>query len=187
MMYQRINVIGTSGSGKSTFSKQLSDITGYPHIQIDALFWKPNWEPSDDQEFLPLLESTLEQESWILDGNYQKTAPVKWKNVEAVIWLDYSYPLTFYRILKRTIKRSFTREKLWGTNNREQFMKGFFSRESIIWWMMKTHSPYRKEYSLIMEVPEYAHIHFIRLKSPKEAQQFLDDLRNDVSVLSAQQ
>lgn len=50
---KRINVIGTSGSGKSTFSRMLATTLGYPYIEMDAMFWQPNWqESSNDDEYI---------------------------------------------------------------------------------------------------------------------------------------
>ncbi len=40
---QRILVMGSSGSGKSTFARRLSEITNIPAVSLDALFWKPGW------------------------------------------------------------------------------------------------------------------------------------------------
>ncbi len=181
MKFQRINVVGASGTGKSTFCKRLSEKTGYPHIQLDALFWKPNWEPTDKENFLPLLEKTLHQECWILDGNYQSTSSVKWKNVEAVIWLDYSFPLNIYRCIKRSVTRAITREEIWpGTGNRESFRRSFFSRESIILWTLKTHHHVKREYHEVLKDKKYQHIEFIQLKSPKEAEQFLEELSQGI-------
>ena len=48
---QRVLVMGSSGSGKSTFARRLSAITGIPTVSIDALFWKPGWVESDKHEF----------------------------------------------------------------------------------------------------------------------------------------
>ncbi|MCF6264133.1 MAG: AAA family ATPase [Xanthomonadales bacterium] len=58
---KKINIIGTSGSGKSTFAKALSKKLDYPYIEMDAIFWGKNWYwPSDDEFFnklaLPLIE-----------------------------------------------------------------------------------------------------------------------------------
>ncbi|WP_198946719.1 shikimate kinase [Kiloniella majae] len=33
---KRINVIGTSGSGKSTVARNLASVLGYPHIEMDV-------------------------------------------------------------------------------------------------------------------------------------------------------
>lgn len=48
---KRINVVGTSGSGKSTFSQMLAETLEYPHLEMDAIYWKPNWQESSDDEF----------------------------------------------------------------------------------------------------------------------------------------
>ena len=48
---QRILVMGSSGSGKSTFARRLSEATGIPFVSLDALFWKPGWQPSESADF----------------------------------------------------------------------------------------------------------------------------------------
>ncbi|MCS4219441.1 hypothetical protein [Bradyrhizobium elkanii] len=48
---QRVLVMGSSGSGKSTFARRLSAMTGIPTVSIDALFWKPGWIESGRDEF----------------------------------------------------------------------------------------------------------------------------------------
>ena len=40
---KKVIVVSSTGSGKSTLSKGLSALLSIPHIQLDALFWKPNW------------------------------------------------------------------------------------------------------------------------------------------------
>ena len=49
----RINVIGTSGSGKSTFSERIAKKLNIPYIELDALFWNANWTESTNEEFFP--------------------------------------------------------------------------------------------------------------------------------------
>ena len=73
----RINVLGTSGSGKSTFSKKLADKLNVPYVQLDELFWKPNWTESSDEELFPKLEKAVSSDEWVLDGNYTRTIPIK--------------------------------------------------------------------------------------------------------------
>jgi hypothetical protein len=40
---QRISVVGTSGSGKTTTAAQIAKRLGIPHVKMDALHWEPNW------------------------------------------------------------------------------------------------------------------------------------------------
>ncbi|SEG06252.1 shikimate kinase [Vibrio hangzhouensis] len=174
---KKINVVGTSGSGKSTFSRMLADKLNYPHLEMDAMFWKPNWQESTDQEFFATLESKLADELWVLDGNYNRTVPIKWQHVDTVVWIDYSFSRTLYQAVKRAFLRSITKQELWPqTGNVESFRKSFLSKDSVILWTLKTYKSNRVRYQQAMSNPEYRHINFIRITSPKKAKAFVDKL-----------
>ncbi len=50
---QRISVVGTSGSGKTTLARDISQLLGIPHVELDYLHWEPNWvEVSDDNNWM---------------------------------------------------------------------------------------------------------------------------------------
>jgi len=175
---QRINIIGTSGVGKSTFARKLSSKLNHQYIELDSLYWKPHWRESTDQEFHQKIEVALAPQKWVLDGNYQQTEKLKWKYVQTVIWIDYSFHRVVYQATKRAFYRILTKKELWpNTNNRETFMKTFFSKDSIIFWTLTTYHKNRKRYESIMQNPAYSHIRFIRIKSPKEAKNFLENIR----------
>jgi len=46
---QRLVVVGTSGSGKTTVAGQLALILGVPHIELDSLHWEPDWTEADPE------------------------------------------------------------------------------------------------------------------------------------------
>lgn len=173
----RINVIGTSGSGKSTFSKKLAKALGLPYIEMDKIFWGPNWKWPSDEEFFAKLRTELDKPAWVLDGNYTRTIPMKWENVDLVIWLDYSFAITLLQAVRRAVKRAWTQEEIWdGTGNRESFRKSFFSKDSIIWWTITTHGKVRAKYESYMSDPKFSHITFVRLRNHKEAQTYASKL-----------
>jgi len=176
--WRRFNVIGTSGSGKTTFSKQLAELLGIPHIQMDALFWGPNWRASSDDELCRKLQRALGADAWVLDGNYTRTIPLKWGKVECVIWLDYGFWRTMYRAVRRAVSRSLSGEELWeGTGNRESFRRSFLSRDSIVWYTMRSHAPTRRRILALMAEPQYGGIRFVRLTTPKATAAFLETVR----------
>src|SRR5262249_37506021 len=74
----RIAVVGTTGSGKSTFSRRLSGALGLPHIELDALFWKRSWEQTTDEEFFAAVSAAVSQPRWIVDGNYSRARHIIW-------------------------------------------------------------------------------------------------------------
>lgn len=179
MSWQRINVVGTSGSGKTTFARQLARLLDLPYYEMDRLFWKPGWQEPSDQEFFSKVEQVTSGPLWVLDGNYTRTLAIKWKRVQLVIWLDPSFVQTVLRVTARTVRRAFTREELWpGTGNRESLAEAFLSRKSIIRWAISTHRRNREKYSALMTAPEYSHIAFVRLRSHADSQRLLGGLRN---------
>jgi adenylate kinase family enzyme len=96
----KINVIGTSGSGKSTLSRRLAAQLNVPYIEMDRLYWLPEWQGRSDEDFYALLEETLNATpGWVLDGNYNRSRPIKWRDVDLVIWLDYG----FWRTLRQAV------------------------------------------------------------------------------------
>lgn len=171
---ERINVIGTSGSGKSTFGRKLAQLLRLPFFELDQLHWGPNWQETPPEQMLLKVQRVTDSPRWVLDGNYLKTTPVKWQQVQLVVWLDMSFPRTIYRVASRCLTRAWTRTELWpGTGNRESLRKSFFSRDSVILWSIRSFRKHRQHYPKVMASPEYSHIWFVRLRSPRECDEFL--------------
>lgn len=177
---KRINVIGTTGSGKSTFSEALANKTGYPCIQMDQLFWKPNWVESTDEEFLPKIRNAVSGDSWVLDGNYSRTNDIKWDKADTIIWVDYSFSRTLLQLFKRTVIRIFSNRELWvGTDNKESFKKSFASRDSIFLWFFTNYARNKIRYSQLVDIQKTNKIDLIRLRSPKQAAKFIESISSE--------
>lgn len=146
---RRINVVGTSGSGKSTFARKVAEKIRSPYIEMDKIFWEPNWKEKEDHRFLADLEAALQGDRWVLDGNYYRTQNIKWRRVDLVIWLDFSFPVTFFRALRRALWRATTKAELWeGTGNKESFRKTFLKKDSILWWTIASYPKTKERYSV---------------------------------------
>lgn len=172
----RILIVGTSGSGKSTLARKISKKLAIPDIELDALFWKPNWTQSTPEEFRFKIQESLNKSSgFVIHGNYNKVRDLTWGNSDIVIWLDYSKALVIWRVLQRSTLRILSRESLW-SNNKESFRKTFLSKDSIILWSWNTYDLRRKQYEEFSVHPDYANIKIIRIKSPREAEELFEAL-----------
>lgn len=173
---QRVNVIGTSGSGKSTFGRKLAEYLRLPFVEMDSIYWGPNWTETTDEEFFPKIEAITNESRWVLDGNYSRTTRIKWSQVQLVVWLDMSFLRTLFRVTRRCWQRSRTQSEIWpGTGNRETLRKAFLSRDSVILWSITSYRRNRRNYAEIMCGQEkYAHIWLVRLQTPAEVNAFLD-------------
>ncbi|CAM3805832.1 shikimate kinase [Parendozoicomonas haliclonae] len=172
----KINVVGVSGSGKSTLARKLADALNAPYLEMDRLFWKPNWQEPTNEEFFPKLEQALKQDSWVLDGNFSRTNSIKWSEVDLVIWVDLPFCQTLFQAISRALRRVISQIELWpGTGNRESWGK-LISKQSIVWWTIRHYQSNRDKYCRLMADPKYRHIRFIRLNSHKEAEALITQL-----------
>lgn len=172
----RVVVIGTSCAGKTTFARSLANTLTVPHIELDALFWQPNWIPRPSEEFRALTARALSQNGWITDGNYGIVRDLVWSRATMVIWLNYAFPIVLWRALTRTARRVLTREKLF-SGNRESFRMAVFSRESILWWVITTFHPHRKQYRTLFGREQFPHLNYFELRKPSEAERLFTELK----------
>lgn len=85
----KVIVIGCPGAGKSVFSQKLSNITNLPLYHIDMLYHKIDGTHISKDKLESKLRKILKNESWIIDGNYQRTLEMRLKKCDTVFLLDY--------------------------------------------------------------------------------------------------
>ncbi|MDH3661408.1 MAG: AAA family ATPase [Alphaproteobacteria bacterium] len=168
----RVVVVGTSCSGKTTFARALARRLGAEHIELDALNWLPNWVERQPSELLALVVEKASGTAWVSDGNYDVTQDLLWSRATAVVWLDYSFPLVLWRSVKRTVARVITGDPVCG-DNCESWRIAFFSKRSIILWVIKSYPERQRRYGALFAGGSYPNATKIRLKTPAEAARVL--------------
>jgi adenylate kinase family enzyme len=169
---RRVVVIGTTGSGKSRLAERLAVRTGLRVIELDALFWGRDWQGAPIELFRHRVERETRDDGWIVVGNYAQVRDLVWRPADTLIWLDLPLSLVMWRLLLRTIRRATTKEDLWGTGNRESFVRSFFSRQSILLWALKTHRRNRDKYALECEFLAKEK-QVVRLQTAREVERFV--------------
>jgi adenylate kinase family enzyme len=173
----RIVVIGSSCAGKSTFAQALAETRACKYIELDELFWGPDWTPKPEPEFLSLVASSAAADDWVAAGNYSLARPLLWSRATTIVWLNFSLPLVLWRGLKRTVARNVRGEVLFH-GNRESFKRAFLSRESILWWIASTYRRRQREFLALRESAEFQHVEWLEARNPRAADQVLRELQN---------
>lgn len=101
----RVIVIGCPGSGKSTFSRTLHDITGIPLYHLDMMYWNEDRTKVSKELFMEKLNRTMNGVQWIIDGNYGSTMEKRMQACDTIFFLDYPVQVCINGILERRGKK----------------------------------------------------------------------------------
>lgn len=164
---KRVMIIGPSNSGKSTLTANLGKKTGYPVLHLDQIAHKPgtNWERTDIDWFVAEHDKFIEQENWIIEGNYSVCMPQRIARAETVIWCDPSLLGCMYRYILRSLK---------SPDNRIGTLKGAH-RElnlSLIKYTLRNYPKNRKKYAAFLA--EGSHLDIKHYKSFKQIKALSD-------------
>ena len=122
----RICLLGPSNSGKSTLAEAISRKQGLPAVHLDQLYHTPHtdWQPRPETEFLRLHQQAIQQEKWIIEGNYTRSLDRRLERATGFILLDTSTLTSLFRYLRRT----------WWEHDRRGGLEG--GKDSVKWRMI---------------------------------------------------
>ena len=164
---QKILIIGSGGAGKSTLAIEIGHILSLPVIHLDALNWQPGWVAMPKEEWHKVVEDLVQQECWIMDGNYAGTMELRLQACDMVIFLIFSKWICLYRMFKRVIRYYGQTRPDLGPGCPEQLPDWSFIR--WIWTYPKLRMP--KVLEMLRAYEDQKTVVFLR--SPAETQRFL--------------
>lgn len=162
---KNIFVVGTSGSGKSTLGEYLANNLGFRYLELDAIYWLPNWTAREAIELAQLIQAEQGKPGGlVLDGNVlSKGASIKTGDV--LVFLDFSRALVVSRVLRRTLRRVLTRQVLWSGNREEaKFLFSLDPQVNPVMWAYTTHYRRRQEYLALIDSLSGVNVHHIKTK-----------------------
>lgn len=160
----KIIIIGSPGSGKSTFARKLRDITDIPLYYLDMIWHKPDRTNISQEEFDTQLNDILQKDRWIIDGNYQRTLESRLEKCDTVFFMDFPIDVCLSGAESRIGKK---REDL-------PWIEHEFDEEFRQWII---DFPENRLTQIYQKIEKYRHNKdIIIFKSRKEADEYLDSL-----------
>ncbi|MAF80042.1 AAA family ATPase [bacterium] len=162
---KRILIIGPAGAGKSTLARELKKHLRIPLINLDQLYWHPNWVRPKDDEWKNKVQKLIQKNEWILDGMYQSTLDLRIPRADTIIFMDVPRLICLWRVLKRRIKKT-------------QVAPGCIEKLDLEFIMYIWNFPKRKRPGILKSLKKWKNkkkIHIIN--SEKEMWKFLKDIK----------
>ncbi len=172
----RIAIYGPTGSGKTTLARVIAQRTGLPVIDLDTIFWQPGWTSKPLEEFRSDVAAALaaHPHGWVCSGNYHtQLGGLVLSQADTVLWLRLPFRVTFWRLLKRTVVRAWTKVPVWDVNpNRESWRQSFLSKDSILLYAITSRKGHvERTQRNLRETPHHAQV--IELRSAKAVRAFM--------------
>jgi adenylate kinase family enzyme len=167
---RRVAILASaSGSGKTTLGRSLAASLGVPFVELDSIHHQAGWRELTAEELRREVEPIVALDAWVIDGAYRgKLGDLVLERADAVVWLDLPRRIWLPRLVCRTLRRIVRRERLWN-DNRETLWNGFFARDSLLRFALRTYEPRRRDYPTAL-----GRYNLIRLRSPREIEQWLE-------------
>jgi adenylate kinase family enzyme len=175
----RVIVVGTTCCGKTTFARRLAKALGVPHIELDALYWLPDWRPREESQFQELVFEAVAGDQWVIDGNYSRLQDLIFRRATILIWLNFSFPRVLLRGLARTIRRVLTAEAVYA-GNKESFGRAFLSKDSILWWLVTTYHRRRRRYRQVFAISRGPGLQKLEFRTPSTSEKYLRSVENAI-------
>lgn len=148
----RVLVYGATGSGKSTCAGVVAQRTGLPLTLVDELCWEPGWTEVPRAEQRRRIAAVVAGDRWVIDSVYADALAFVLPRVDLVICLDYPRWLSLQRLVRRSIRRVVTRERVCN-GNVEQLWR-LFTHDSIILWHFRSFARKRSRMRAWAAAPE---------------------------------
>lgn len=163
-------MVGVSGSGKSTYAEQVARATGWPRLELDAVFHQQNWTPLERNEFQRRVSEATAPEAWVVDGNYRAVRPILVERAQVVVGFDLPKSLVMRQVTTRSLRRRIHNEELWN-GNRESWRNLFSTKKerNIVLWSWQTYDEYRERLDWLERLVTSNGAEFVRVHSHEEA------------------
>lgn len=173
---RRVVVVGSSGSGKTTFARRLAEGLGYPLLEMDTVFHRGGWNEEQGEAFRAEIARFAEGQEWVADGNYTSQGSIEalWPRADTFIWLDLPKRTVMRRVIARTLRRVITREELWdGVREPWTNLYSMDPERNIVVWAWTRFDHTRDKYRRFIADGTWSHAAVHRLASDADMERFL--------------
>ena len=171
---ERILILGRTGSGKTTLARQLAAALHVPHIELDSLYFGSDFSTAPLPVLRERTRAAVAGERWVTDGNKRAVRDLVWPRADTIVWLDYPFSVSVWRLAKRARRRTSTLKAEAGeAGSRTRLPVQLLAAAKGVLRALRSHAGQRREYPRMFADPANRHLAVVRLRSPRATREWL--------------
>jgi adenylate kinase family enzyme len=177
---RRILILGRTGSGKTTLARELASAIGVPHVELDALYFGPDFSTAPLSVLRERTGAAIVGDRWVTDGNKGAVRDLVWPRADTVIWLDYPFAVSLWRLGKRAVWRaSALKAQAAEKSGKAGLPRQLLSAATGVLTALRSHKGQRREYPKLFAEQQNQHLAVVRLRSPRATRHWLARVTKD--------
>lgn len=165
---EKIVIIGSPGAGKSTLARKLGRKLHIKVVHLDRIFWQPGWKEKPRDKRIEILEKLIQEKQWIIEGTYLSSSEPRLRAADLIIFLDVAPLVCLQRIINR--------HREYRGLSRHDIPQGSGDKLTLVRMWKVLIFPFQDRRTLLKKLRRSQSKQIIRLRSPKEVDDFLSRL-----------
>jgi predicted kinase len=171
---ERILILGRTGSGKTTLARELAATLGVPHIELDSLYFGPEFSGVPLSTLRERTIAAIELDRWVTDGNKHAVRDLVWPRADTIVWLDYPVYVSLWRLAKRARARTLALSaQAARTGRRAGLPKQMLAAARGVLTALRSHRGQRRDYPRRFAQQANQHLAVARLRSPRATREWM--------------
>ncbi len=102
---KRVAIIGSPGSGKTTFARKMAAKTKLLPIHLDFFYHQSDFDYfNNEKAWAKKVNLLIKPNTWIIEGNYNTTIDAQLKRADTIFYFDFPRHKSIYGVVKRRIQ-----------------------------------------------------------------------------------
>ena len=171
----RVLVLGRTGSGKTTLARQLAEVLGVQHVELDALYFDADLSTAPLHVLRARTSAAVAGDQWVTDGNKRAVRDIVWPRADTVVWLDYPLIVSLWRLGKRAARRTSAVGRSAARGGPVPAAAGhhlLVAGRGVL-RALRSHRGQRRLFPAMLAEPSNRHLAVVRLRSPRQTRTWL--------------
>lgn len=170
----RVVIVGRTGSGKTTLGREVAAAMGVKHVELDSLYFGPGFSTAPLDLLRERTSEAIAGERWVTDGNKSAVRDLVWPRADTIIWLDYPWVVSLWRLARRARGRALSLHASAIESGEEAGLPTqLLAAAKGVLTALRSHAGQRREYPRMFAAPENQHLAVARLRSPRATEHWL--------------